>query len=80
MDDTFNLAPRAAFTHSLRKGNIRGGYGIFYDWLESSLYEQVVRVDGTQQTDEIIIGPSDPDVGLGGGTALAAAAFSSARS
>jgi len=72
MDDTFNLAPRAAFTYSLRKGNIRGGYGVFYDWLESSIYEQVVRVDGTQQTDEIIINPSYPEVGLGAGTSLAA--------
>jgi hypothetical protein len=72
MDDKFNLAPRAAFTYALRKGNIRGGYGIFYDWLESSVYEQVVRVDGTQQTDEVIINPSYPDIGLGAGTSLAA--------
>jgi Carboxypeptidase regulatory-like domain len=71
MDDQFNLAPRAAFTYALRKGNIRGGYGVFYDWLESSVYEQVVRVDGTQQTDEIIITPSFPDPGLGAGEALA---------
>jgi hypothetical protein len=72
LDDKFNLAPRAAFTYALRKGNIRGGYGIFYDWLESSVYEQVVRVDGTQQTDEVILDPSYPDPGLGAGTALAA--------
>ena len=72
MDDKFNLAPRAAFTYALRKGNIRGGYGIFYDWLESSIYEQVVRVDGTQQTDEIILDPSYPDPDLGAGTSLAA--------
>ena len=72
MDDKFNLAPRAAFTYALRKGNIRGGYGMFYDWLESSVYEQVVRVDGTQQIDEIIINPSFPDPGLGSGESLAA--------
>lgn len=72
LDDKFNLAPRAAFTYALRKGNIRGGYGIFYDWLESSVYEQVVRVDGTQQTDEVILDPSYPDPGLGAGTSLAA--------
>jgi hypothetical protein len=72
MHDKFNLAPRAAFTYALRKGNIRGGYGVFYDWLESSVYEQVVRVDGTQQTDEVIINPSFPDPGLGSGTSLAA--------
>lgn len=72
LDDKLNLAPRAAFTYALRKGNIRGGYGIFYDWLESSVYEQVVRVDGAQQIDEIIINPSFPDVDTGGGISLAA--------
>jgi hypothetical protein len=72
IDDKFNLAPRAAFTYALRKGNIRGGYGIFHDWLESSIYEQVVRVDGTRQVDEIIINPSYPDIGLGAGTTLPA--------
>jgi hypothetical protein len=71
MDDKFNLAPRGAFTYALRKGNIRGGYGIFYDWLEANIYEQVVRVDGTQQIDEVIINPSFPDV-AGSGTSLAA--------
>lgn len=72
VDDKWNVAPRAAFTYALRKGNIRGGYGVFYDWLEASIYEQVVRVDGTQQIDEVIIDPSYPDVGLGSGTSLAA--------
>jgi hypothetical protein len=72
VDDKFNLAPRTAFTYALRKGNIRGGYGVFYDWLESSVYEQVVRVDGTQQIDEVIINPSYPDVSLGSGISLAA--------
>ena len=72
VDDKLNLAPRGAFTYALRKGNIRGGYGIFYDWLESSIYEQVVRVDGTHQIDEVIINPSFPNVDLGAGTTLAA--------
>jgi hypothetical protein len=72
VDDRLNLAPRGAFTYALRKGNIRGGYGIFYDWLESSIYEQVVRVDGTQQIDQVIVNPSFPNVDLDAGTALAA--------
>lgn len=71
VDDKFNLAPRAAFTYALRKGNIRGGYGIFYDWLETNIYEQVARVDGTRQIDEVIVNPSYPDPGSGGGTSLA---------
>jgi len=73
LDDNWNLAPRAAFAWSLgKKGTVRGGYGIFYDWLESNIYEQTVRVDGTHQIDEVIINPSYPDVGTGSGTILPA--------
>ena len=72
MNDTWNLAPRAAFTWALRKGNVRGGYGVFYDWLDANIYEQTVRVDGTHQIDEVIINPSYPDVFEGAGTSLAA--------
>ncbi|MBA3270157.1 MAG: TonB-dependent receptor [Acidobacteria bacterium] len=72
LDDKWNLAPRAAFTYGLRKGNVRGGYGIFYDWLDSNTYEQTVRVDGTHQIDEVIINPSYPNLEVGTGTSLAA--------
>lgn len=72
LDDTWNLAPRVAFSWALGKANVRGGYGIFYDWLESNIYEQTVRVDGTHQIDEVIIDPSYPDLGLGSGTVLPA--------
>jgi Carboxypeptidase regulatory-like domain len=71
-DDKWNLAPRSAFTWSVGKGNVRGGYGIFYDWFDTTLYEQTVRVDGTHQVDEIIINPSYPTLGSGTGTPLAA--------
>ena len=57
IDDKWNLAPRVAFSWSLGKANLRGGYGIFYDWLESSVYEQTVLVDGTHQIDQIILEP-----------------------
>ncbi len=70
--DKWNLAPRAAFTWALAKGNVRGGYGMFYDWLDANVYEQTVRVDGTHQIEEVIINPSYPDVGLGSGTILPA--------
>ena len=70
LDDKWNIAPRAAFTYSVGKGTMRGGYGIFYDWLESSVYEQSVRLDGTHQIEETIINPSYPDIGLIGGTVL----------
>jgi len=70
--DKWNLSPRAAFVYSLGKGTVRGGYGIFYDWLDSNVYEQTVRVDGTHQIDETIINPSYPDPDLAVGTRLAA--------
>jgi hypothetical protein len=72
LDDPWNLAPRAAFTYSLGKGTMRGGYGIFYDWLDANIYEQTVRVDGTHQIDETIIDPSYPDLGVASGAVLPA--------
>ncbi len=72
LDDKWNLAPRVAFSWARGKANVRGGYGMFYDWLESNTYEQTVRVDGTHQIDEVIINPSYPNVGLGAGTSLPA--------
>jgi hypothetical protein len=72
IDDKWNLAPRVAFSWSLGKANVRGGYGIFYDWLDSNVYEQTVRVDGTHQIDQVILNPSYPDVDSGAGTSLAA--------
>jgi hypothetical protein len=62
LDDRWNFAPRAGFTWSPRasKYNVRGGYGIFYSWLDTGLYEQTVRLDGTHQIDEIVINPAWP--------------------
>ena len=64
LDDYFNLAPRASFTWSpFKNGNttVRGGGGIFYEWLESEIYEQTLRVDGTRQQDLVITNPGYPD-------------------
>ena len=72
IDDKWNFAPRVAFSWSLGKASVRGGYGIFYDWLESNVYEQTVSVDGTHLIDEIILDPSYPNVDSGVGTPLAA--------
>jgi hypothetical protein len=71
LDDRLNLAPRAGFTWSPFKNGrttIRGGGGIFSDWLESEVYEQVLRVDGERQRDIVITNPGYPDA-LGGGAA-----------
>src|SRR5687767_8271995 len=52
--DKLNLMPRAGFTWApfgSQTSAIRGGYGIFYDWYDSSLYDQTLRVDGTTVRD-----------------------------
>ncbi|MGE3276548.1 MAG: carboxypeptidase regulatory-like domain-containing protein [Vicinamibacterales bacterium] len=66
LDDKWNLAPRVGFTWSPRrvKVNVRGGYGMFYDWFETNLFEQTIQVDGTHQLEEVIIDPSYPDASL----------------
>lgn len=71
MDDTWNIAPRAAFTwNASRTTVVRGGYGIFYDWFDANLYEQTIRVDGTHQIDLIVQDPSFPVTDASRGTAL----------
>jgi hypothetical protein len=53
VNDKLNLMPRLGF--SLNPGgdrtSIRGGYGIYYDWFEASLYDQTLRLNGTAQRD-----------------------------
>ncbi len=72
VNDWFNIAPRAAFTwNANRKTTVRGGYGIFYDWYDSNLYEQTLRVDGERQVDVVVTNPSYP-VGAGTGDRLPA--------
>lgn len=69
LDDRLNFAPRASFTWSPFKSGrtkIRGGGGFFYDWLESEVYEQVLRVDGVRQRDLVITNPGFPDPFSGG--------------
>lgn len=78
VDSRFNVAPRAAFTwNASKKTTVRGGYGIFYDWYESNLYEQTIRVDGEHQVDVIVQNPGFP-VTEGGGTRLPASVIRAA--
>jgi hypothetical protein len=61
VDSKWNIAPRAAFTwNATKKSTVRGGYGIFYDWYDSALYEQTIRVDGEHQVDVVVQNPTFP--------------------
>jgi len=54
--DRVNLMPRAGFTWTPwgNRTSIRGGYGLFYDWYESNLYDQTLRVNGIAQRDIVV--------------------------
>jgi hypothetical protein len=63
-DDYWNFAPRFGATWSPRKSGtttFRGGVGVFYDWYEAQVYEQILRVDGTRQSDLVVQSPGYPD-------------------
>ena len=51
VNDYVNLMPRVGF--SLNPGgnrtSIRGGYGIYYDWYDASLYDTTLRLNGERQ-------------------------------
>ena len=69
LDDRWNLAPRFGLTWSPFKSGkttIRAGGGIFYDWLDSDMYEQTLRVDGDRQLDRVVRNPGYPNPFNGG--------------
>ena len=71
LDDRWNLAPRAGFAWSPfanGRTTVRGGGGIFYDWLDAQTYEQALRVDGLRQQDLVVRNPGYPDPFAGGST------------
>jgi hypothetical protein len=43
------------------KLTVRGGYGIFYDWYDTGLYDQTLRVNGVDQRDLLIFNPGYPE-------------------
>jgi hypothetical protein len=69
IDDRLNLMPRLGFSLApwgSQTTAVRGGYGLFHDWYESSLYDQTLRVDGERQKDILIMFPGYPDPYAGG--------------
>jgi hypothetical protein len=61
-----NVAPRFGVTWAPFKNGkttLRGSWGIFYDWLGTGTYEQVLRVDGVRQQQINILNPAYPNPG-----------------
>src|SRR4029079_15650750 len=75
--DKLNLMPRVGLTYSPRSSKtiIRGGYGLFYDWYESNLYDQTLRVNGIAQRDLRVNCPGYPDAFTASSDPLCQAAF-----
>jgi hypothetical protein len=63
VNDAFNVMPRLGFTLTPpgSRTTFRGGYGLFYDWYDSNLYDQTLRVNGIAQRDLLILAPGYPD-------------------
>ena len=69
LDDRLNLSPRFGLTWSPFKNGkttVRGSLGVFNDWLDAGVYEQVLQVDGQRQAETIIRNPGYPDPFSGG--------------
>src|SRR5262249_40940094 len=61
-----NLGPRLSLAVSHGHYVFRAGAGIFYSWMGDSTYEQAVRLDGTHQSERLILDPGYPDPLTGG--------------
>jgi hypothetical protein len=69
VDSLWNLAPRAGFAWSpFRSGRttFRGGAGVFYDWMDTNVYEETLQVDGERLQDVVVRDPSYPNPIVGG--------------
>ena len=69
LPDHLNAAPRAGFVWSpfkRSKSTIRGGAGIFHQWFGADIFEQTLRVNGSNQSDIVVTNPGFPDPFVGG--------------
>jgi hypothetical protein len=74
VDDYDGVMPRVGVTWAPFKSGattLRTSWGIFHDWLQSSAYEQTLRVDGFQQREVDLFNPGYPEVGVLGDAAPA---------
>lgn len=63
LSDYNNFGPRFGVTWAPGKGgrtSLRASAGVFYDWLQSSVYEQTLRVDGVRQRELDVFDPTYP--------------------
>lgn len=64
LSDYKNFAPRLGLAWSPFKDGkttIRAGSGIFYSWMGAEITEQILRVNGTTQSETVILNPGYPD-------------------
>jgi hypothetical protein len=62
ISDKLNIMPRVGFTWTVARNTaVRGGYGIYYDWYDASLYDTTLRLNGISQTDETVRYEYDAD-------------------
>jgi hypothetical protein len=69
LDDARALAPRVGVSRSFNRNRtaIRAGYGSYYGWLPTGVWEENVRLGSTSTEQEIIIrNPGFPDPGTAG--------------
>lgn len=60
VDNALNLGPRFGVTWApTRSGQLtlRGSVGVFYDWLSTGTYDQVLRIDGFRQQELNLVDP-----------------------
>lgn len=72
VDGKLNLAPRASVAWTPtedKRTSINAGIGVFNEWVNTSIYEQTLQLDGTRQRDLIVTDPSFPDPFEGGAEA-----------
>ena len=67
VSDRLNLGPRLSVAVSRGHTVLRAGGGIFYSWMSDSTYEEAIRLDGSHESERLILAPGFPDP-LRGGT------------